>query len=514
MGSSTRNIGQTNHHRDNDVMDSIAVLRSVLMLDTPTRTVLAGGMVEPQRQPNFASPRTKTPESRKSSPIEKTSIIGKPPMSGKRPSPGTGMKSPGMKSPSPSKLPPSPEMQRLTTVLQKKVNSLETSQADLKKRLKEELDQRTTLQATYGKLTEFQTQQASQLERITASRDEFRDESAALKQTIESERAKHAEEIATMKNDANAMMESKRATDEEMELLKKKLRKKEERYDESESLVKSLTKEVEKLNADLKTTQQTHKVKMQTAVDEHAEEIASLKHEIQKMESDRSQPTNNLDQDDDTDKIYRQKAQIDVHKLKQEHSMEKEKLESEKEKLQNDLKELAKRGSESVQQVTLLQEQLKQTHAARITSEEKATNEELQQRLNNAGNVVGKEASESKATGTVESKQQVDDSGEKLKSLKQNLEEAERIELQNEELQGELKDSQKSFAKLREKLHISEVSNSQRLVELATQREKVHEDIEETEKKRDNSNEDEQSSSPRKRIRMRTHDESDDDIVL
>ena len=112
-------------------------------------------------------------------------------------------------------------------------------------------------------------------------------------------------ETTQMKNNTKTLMESQRLKDRdksqaEIEILQKRLRKKEERYLESESLVKSLTKEVEKLNADLKTHQQTHESTMLTTIDDHTKEIATLQGVIGRMESDGKKHTNkekeNIDQ--------------------------------------------------------------------------------------------------------------------------------------------------------------------------------------------------------------------------
>jgi len=307
----SRSSNDQNNYKDNGLMDSIAALRSVLMLDTPTRVALVGHRsnedyqpVKPQRQLCFSPDSTtqaKTPESKKKTPIE-NSPLGKPPMSGKRPSFV-------LKTPSTSKLPPSPEMQRMTTVLQKKAQTLETSQAELEKRLKEEIDRRMMVEATYEKLSEFQTQQTSQLERVTASRDKFRDESMEWKKTIETERIKFTKGISTMKNNTKTLIESQRLKDKdasqaEIEILQKQLRKKEERYHESESLVKSLTKEVEKLNADLKTRQQTHESTMLTTINAHTKEIASLQVVIGRIESDGKKHMNK--EKENTDQINAQ----------------------------------------------------------------------------------------------------------------------------------------------------------------------------------------------------------------
>ena len=174
-----------NSDRDNGLMDSIAALRSVLMLDTPTRAILAGGrgykdrQPQPQRQPCFSpnlTTQATTPASRSKNEIEERSR-GVPPLSGKSPSAL-------LKTPRTPKQPPAPEVLTTTKVLQNKVQIMETSQVELEKRLKEEIDRRTTLETTYEKLSEFRAKQSSQLERITASRDNFRDESIELKKTL------------------------------------------------------------------------------------------------------------------------------------------------------------------------------------------------------------------------------------------------------------------------------------------------------------------------------------------
>ena len=60
-----------------------------------------------------------------------------------------------------------------------------------------------------------------------------------------------------------------------------------------------------------------------------------------------------------------------------------------------------------------------------------------------------------------------------LEGLKQNLEEAERIEVQNEDLQRELKETKEMVTLLKEKLYVFELSNSNHLIEVATLREQI-----------------------------------------
>ena len=285
-------------------MDSIAALRSVLMLDTPTRAVLAGGrgykdrQRQPQRQPyfspNLTTTQATTPSSKNKNPIEERSH-GVPPLSGKSPSAL-------LKTPRTLKQPPTPEVLTTTKVLQNTVQTLETSQVELEKRLKEEIDRRTTLEATYEKLSEFRTKQSSQLGRITASRDTFRDESIELKKTLETERNKHAETITVLKN--TATIESQRSKEkekfkDEIEILQKRMRQKNERYLESESLVKSLTKEIERLNADLKTYRNSHESTLQTTIKNHTKETESFQATVARIKSDLVEQINKANENEE-----------------------------------------------------------------------------------------------------------------------------------------------------------------------------------------------------------------------
>lgn len=123
-----------------------------------------------------------------------------------------------------------------------------------------------------------------------------------------------------------------------------------------------------------------------------------------------------------------------------------------------------------------------------------------------------------------------------LEGLKQNLEEAERIEVQNEDLQRELKETKEMVTLLKEKLYVFELSNSNHLIEVATLREQIRglegeleelkeiynnddecQEVDETKKKRDNEK-DEESPSPMKRLKIRIDDQyegfEEDEIVL
>merc|ERR1711959_301925 len=92
-----------------------------------------------------------------------------------------------------------------TAALRKTVQTLEASQTELEKRLKEEIERRKTLETSYEKLSEFRMQQSSLIDQITKSRDAFRMESIKLKKTIEAERNKHAETVEATKLAASSM---------------------------------------------------------------------------------------------------------------------------------------------------------------------------------------------------------------------------------------------------------------------------------------------------------------------
>ena len=272
-------------------MDSIAALRSVLMLDTPIREAFAVGRTvndrkqEPPKKLCFSPALTTqatTPASRKTqaqTPVSKNKLLS--------------YSSPLFKTPTPSRLlsPRSPEVQQSATkVFEKKIELLEASHAELEERLKGEIDQRATLKTTYEKLSEFQAKQSSQLEQITVSRDTFRGESITLKQTLETERKNHTKTIAFLKNTTSNAMQLDRLREKESfrtetERFKKRLQKTDSRYAESELLVKSLTKEVERLNADLKKLRQAHESAMQNKVESHGKEIAVLQDKIEQTES-------------------------------------------------------------------------------------------------------------------------------------------------------------------------------------------------------------------------------------
>ena len=282
-------------------MDSIAALRSVLMLDTPIRDVLAVGrpsnVKQLQKQPqkklcfsptsmtqattpastrnNISMLTENTPESRNKASARRT----------------TSLSSPLFKTPTPSKLPRSPEgEQSATKVLEKKIEVLEASHVELEERLRGEIDRRSTLRATYDKLSQFQTKQSSQLEQIRVSRDTFREESTTLKKILESERNKHSKTIAFLKNTTTNVIELERSREKqslrsETEQLRKRLQKLESRYAESETLVMSLTKEVERLNTDMKKLREGHESAIQKKIDIHSKEIAKYQEKLEQTES-------------------------------------------------------------------------------------------------------------------------------------------------------------------------------------------------------------------------------------
>lgn len=260
------------------------------MLDTPIRDVLAVGRngndrkQQAQKQLLFSPSsitQATTPATHANTPMSRTNTSTR-----KRSS-----SSPLFKTPTPGRLPRSPEVQQSATkVLEKKIELLEASHAELEGRLMGEIDQRETLKTTYDKLSEFQAKQSSQLEQITASRDTFRDESIALKKTLETERKNHSKTIAFLKNTTSNAIQSEVLRERESfrrdtERLKKRLQKSDSRYAESEVLVKSLTREVDKLNADFKEFKRKQELAMQKRMESHAREIAILQDKIEQTES-------------------------------------------------------------------------------------------------------------------------------------------------------------------------------------------------------------------------------------
>ena len=293
-----------NNRTDNGIMDSIAALRSVLMLDTPTRNLLGNGRITRKQQPEEqsqrklcfspASTQATTPGSKNTLASEQNRkftneitarSVGLPPLGGKPSSPHF------LKTPSASELLQSPEVQSAKKILQKKVEILEATQAELEDRLQGEIDQRTTLRTTYEKLLELQTKQSSQLQQIALSRDALLDESFAVKKTLDTERIKHARALALLKTNANTFVESRFSKEREslkseLETLRKKMQRKDARYADSESLVKSLTKEVERLNDDLNKLRQSHESAKQVTTSNHAKAIGALHSKIEQTETE------------------------------------------------------------------------------------------------------------------------------------------------------------------------------------------------------------------------------------
>ncbi|MGK3741476.1 MAG: chromosome segregation ATPase, partial [Bacillariaceae sp.] len=155
------------------------------------------------------------------------------------------------------------------------------SHADLKNQLEEEIQRRKTLEVTYKQLNEFRTKQTSQLEVITSSRNNYRNETIELKKVLEKERKQNLETVSALRSAAEAIVpvvESQRSKENDklkhdIETLHTKIHKKDERYASSESLVKSLTKEVETLNADLKNCRQNYESTIQTTIENHSKEM-------------------------------------------------------------------------------------------------------------------------------------------------------------------------------------------------------------------------------------------------
>ena len=285
---------QGNNHKDNGIMDSIAALRSVLMLDTPIRDALAVGNTgnnnnnykRQEAQKLCFSPASMT---QATTPASRQTHMNTPMSRIKTSAKKRSSSSPFFKTP--TRLSRSPEVQQSATkVLEKKIQLLEASHAELEERLKGEIDQRKTFKTAYEKLSQVQTKQSTELEQITASRDKFRNESASLKDTLETERSNHARTISFLQSTTSDAIQAERLREKESfktesDRLKKRLERSEDRYAKSELLVKELTKEVEHLNEDLKKLRQAHELAMQQKKERHAQEVANLKNKIEQTES-------------------------------------------------------------------------------------------------------------------------------------------------------------------------------------------------------------------------------------
>jgi len=558
-------------------MDSIAALRSVLMLDTPIRDALAVGNTDnnnykrQEAQKLCFSPASMT---QATTPASRHTHMNTPMSRIKTSAKKRSSSSPFFKTP--TRLSRSPEVQQSATkVLEKKIRLLEMSHAELEERLKGEIDQRKALKTAYEKLSEVQTKQSSQLERITASRDKFRNESASLKETLETERSNHARTISFLQSTTSDAIQAERLREKESfktesDRLKKRLERSEDRYAKSELLVKELTKEVEHLNEDLKKLRQAHELAMQQKKERHAKEVATLKNKIEQTESGLVEQVNKERKSAEANYEKLQRAQKLRTKLREEYLLEKDKMKDKMSELQESLKKAIDGRKESEQKVEKLSAELDsakekpvndssklssagdQPESAKEPQEVQTENQALQQQL--------KDIREHRN----QLQNELEETRMELDGLKQNLEEAERIEVQNEQLQQQLqvyksdartKDEmlrnmevevkkvengnrnsgtfhklqlelsklKEELADSKEKLSKSRLSNLNRLVQVATHRERVRDlegDLEELEeklneensviditddRKRDNDDE----VIPRKRLKTKGDDEEE-----
>jgi len=571
-------------------MDSIAALRSVLMLDTPIRDALAVGKdntnyKRQESQKLCFSPASMT---QATTPASRTTQMNTPISRIKTSASKRTPTSSFFKTPKSSRLSRSPEVQHSATkVLEKKIQLLEASHAEVEERLKGEIDHRNTLKTAYDTLSEVQTKQASQLEQITTSRDQFRDEASLLKEKLELERSNHSKTISFLQSTTSEKVQSERSSANEtfrieMDRLKKKLQRTEDRYTESLSLVTNLTNEVGQLNADLKKLKQSHELAMQQKKEKHAKEVAALKNKIDQTESGLVEQINKERKSAEANYEKLQKAQKLRSKLKEEHASEKGKMKNEISELQVSLKNAIDGRKESEQKVEKLSAELN------VAKDKIVVNSSEQSFAGDqSAPAKGLEESQSESRGLQQKLKIVEEQRNRVQNelqetrleldgLKQNLEEAERIEVQNEELQKQLqvyksnakiKDEklrnmeselknvgkkstsgiggsensatiqqlQVELTKLREeladskeKLGISRQSNLNRLVEVATHRERVRDlegDLEELgeklneensvveivdDRKRDN----EVESTPRKRLKLKDQEDNETEIEI
>lgn len=320
--ASSRSKNDHENARDNEVIDSIDALRSIFNLDTPIRAALSSVMgrgAAPPRQPSF-SPRVST-----SAIKEKSNQLQRPTKSAAT----------------------------TTRQLEENIRALETSKADLENKLMEAVSQKMILESSIAELSELRTRDELRLKEITESRDYFRDESADWKKKLESETAAKHATMATM-----ATMELQRSNDmkksrDEIQTLQTQLNKQQERYLESESVVKLLTIEVDKLNADLKTRRNIHESEIQRTADVHKKELESLQTKIDQLESNRVVESNKEREAEKTKKQLQQ-AQADMEKLKEDLSVEKRMSESREADMQKEIQSLTTSAKKSQQKVCMV----------------------------------------------------------------------------------------------------------------------------------------------------------------
>ena len=261
-------------------MDSIAALRSVLMLDTPIRDALAVGNNNSNYNNNQQSQKLSFSMAHVSTPSSGTTSVYPP----STPSPLAQVRKE-------LSLQRSPEVQESgTKVLAKKIQLLEASHAELEQRLNAEVDQREILKTTNDRLLQFQMQQASELEQIAESRNKLREETIKLQKTLESERNSHSRNVAFIQNTNSGAMQSEHLREKEhfqaeIEHLRKQLQKSDRRSTESELLVKTLTTEVETLNSELKKLREAHELDLQEKNEDHKKKVTDLRSKIEQTES-------------------------------------------------------------------------------------------------------------------------------------------------------------------------------------------------------------------------------------
>lgn len=161
------------------------------------------------------------------------------------------------------------------------------SHQEMKKKLEEETSRRTTLEAMYKQLFEFRTQQTTQLELVTSSRDSYRNETIKLKILIEKERKQNSATCIALRSATEALMipivessSSSQKQQQTIDTLQTTIRKKDDKLATSESLIESLTQEIETLNLDLKR----YESKIQIANEIHAKEIESRMNKESELE--------------------------------------------------------------------------------------------------------------------------------------------------------------------------------------------------------------------------------------
>lgn len=227
---------------DNNIMESLAALRSVLMLDTPTRHVLEKSVAQTQQQqqPSVASKPSNIAD--KSSTTTTTTPAA--------------------------------------AVFQRKISELEAAQKDWQCRLERETARRKTLDTTYHALLGHRKELSVQLELVTKSREKAEEELARKVQELNRERALASATVAQERHDDWKAAAKLDALQKDNDWLKEQLCGAEKRRTELDSIIASLKAEAQRLEEKVKSKE----AQLGKANEEHLQRQREAERKLQQNE--------------------------------------------------------------------------------------------------------------------------------------------------------------------------------------------------------------------------------------